>query len=81
MEELSKAMALLPMAIGAIFIAVLLGPVFGGLAGWVVGLLFESTILKVLAAFGVTGIEVWELGAFMGFVGGFLKTTTTVKGA
>ena len=60
-----------------LFLAALIGTVVGAFAGWVVGLFFTNTITTVLAALGVTGVKVWQLGAFLGFVGGFFKATLT----
>lgn len=59
-----------------IFIAPLLGVLFGAFSGWAVGLMFEDTILDFLSRVGVTtsGLRVWQVGAAMGFLGGFLKT-------
>ena len=66
---------------GGIFLFVIFGTLLGAVAGWIVGLVFSDTILGVLAQLGVKGITMWQFGAFMGFVGGFLKTkvSATVK--
>lgn len=51
----------------------------GALSGWTVSLIFNQTILEVLAKFGLHGVELWQIGATMGFLGAFLRTNTTVK--
>ena len=55
----------------------LLGVLFGAFSGWVVGLFFTDTVIGFLGRLGVetAGLEVWQVGAAMGFLGGFLKTS------
>jgi hypothetical protein len=55
----------------------------GAFAGWVVGLFFADTILGIAGQLGIRNVTMWQLGAFLGFVGGFLKTkvTATVEAA
>jgi hypothetical protein len=57
----------------------MLGVLFGAFSGWVVGLFFSETILGFLARVGVDvdGLALWQVGAAMGFLGGFLKTSIT----
>jgi len=69
----------LVVATGGIFVFVLLGTLMGALSGWVVGLFFSDTMLGILSQLGVKNIAMWQFGAFMGFVGGFLKTKVTAK--
>lgn len=57
-----------------IVIFALLGTLFGAFGGWVVGWFFSDTILGVLAAFGLTGFKMWQIGAFLGFFGSFFKS-------
>lgn len=40
------------------------------IAGW----FFGETILGILAAIGIEGFKMWQIGAFLGFVGSFLRT-------
>lgn len=74
------ALGLLLAAI-LLFIIPLIGVVVGAFAGWVVGLFFEGTVLGTLSRFGVnsSGLEVWQVGATLGFVGGFFKSTLEQK--
>lgn len=60
--------------VAAIFFAVILGTAFGALAGWVVGIFFSETILGILGQLGIHNITMWQFGAFMGFIGGYMKT-------
>lgn len=56
-----------------VFLGAILGTLLGALGGWIVGWFFEETILGFLAALGVTGFKMWQIGAFLGFVGGFFR--------
>jgi len=64
---------------GLALLGVLLGTLVGIVVGWVVGWFFTPTILGIFAALGVEGFAMWQIGAFMGFVGGFLKTSVTTN--
>ncbi|MBB3411244.1 hypothetical protein FHT87_005197 [Rhizobium sp. BK316] len=59
----------------------ILGVAFGALAGWLVGLVFSTEILGFLHRIGVDteGLTMWQLGAALGFIGGYLKTTVHKK--
>lgn len=66
------------VAVAALLIlATLTGTFFGGVAGWIVGWFFTDTILGVLAAVGIKGVTMWQLGATLGFLGGFVKSVQT----
>ena len=51
----------------------------GAFSGWFVGLFFEETILGILSSLGVSGFSMWQIGAFLGFVGGFFRMTNSTK--
>jgi hypothetical protein len=72
------ALGLLAFAATVILLP-LLGTLLGAFTGFVVGLFFEETILDFLHRAGVNtiGLPLWQVGASMGFLGGFLKTTVT----
>lgn len=78
MEKMTLVFGGMMIFMGSIFIAVVLGPLLGAFAGWVVGLVFGETILGIAAQLGIKDVEMWQLGAFLGFVSGFLKTKATV---
>ena len=72
------------MALGLvmlIIVMVILGTFFGGVAGWIVGLFFTDTIMGTLNRIGVDtmGLTMWQLGATLGFVSGFFKSTKVQK--
>lgn len=63
-------------AFAGLFILFMIAPLAGAIAGFMVGLVFEPTIRNTFMAFGVDleGIQMWQLGMTLGFVGMFLKT-------
>ena len=68
------------MALGlvaVIILMVILGTLFGGIAGWIVGLFFTDTIMGTLNRIGVDtiGMTMWQLGATLGFISGFVKSS------
>lgn len=79
LETFGKVIGGAVLAVGGIFLLVILGTLFGALAGWIVGLVFGDTILLIAAKLGIDGIAMWQFGAFLGFVGGFLKTKVTAE--
>jgi hypothetical protein len=62
-------------------ISPILGAFFGALAGWCVSLVWEVEILDFMRRVGVDtdGLTLWQTGAAMGFLGGFLKTSVYQK--
>ena len=62
-----------------IMVAVILSTVAGAFVGWLVGLFFDETILGIFACLGITGYKMWQIGAFLGFVGGFFHSTIKVE--
>ncbi len=72
------------MALGFVLLVIVmvnLGTFFGGVAGWIVGMFFTDTIMQTLNRFGVdtVGMTMWQLGATLGFVSGFFKSTKVQK--
>jgi hypothetical protein len=61
-----------------LFLAPLLGAAFGAFSGWVVGLIFTDTMGKLVTVIP-GGFTPLELGAALGFIGGFFKSTVTTK--
>lgn len=51
----------------------LLTVVFSGIFGWIVGWFFGETFLAIFAQIGITGFSMWQIGAFLGFIGSFLS--------
>ena len=67
------------LAAGAALFAglIILNALLGAGVGWVVGWFFSDTILGIFAALGVKGFAMWQMGAFLGFVGSFFRSTST----
>jgi hypothetical protein len=59
------------------FFGVVVSSLFGAFTGWCVGLIFGKTILGILATLGIEGFKMWQIGVFLGFVGGFFRTLTS----
>lgn len=81
MEKFLTVVGAVILLAGGIVLLLPLGTFCGAIAGWVVGLFFEREILGVADQLGLHNVTMWQLGAFLGFVGAFLKTKvdTTVK--
>jgi len=73
MEKVLIVIGGLILAIGLLFLAPLLGALMGALSGWVVGWFFTETVTLFLAAFGIKGLAMWQIGLSLGFIGGFFK--------
>jgi hypothetical protein len=63
------------------FTGPILGCLFGAFAGWTVGLVFADAVIGFLHRCGVNtdGLTMWQLGAALGFIGGYLKTSVHQK--
>ncbi|RLI02479.1 hypothetical protein DRO30_02600 [Candidatus Bathyarchaeota archaeon] len=63
------------VAVIAFFLLALASTLIGAFTGWLVGLTPLGTgVMKIWV--GLTGIEcdLWELGAFLGFISGFFRS-------
>ena len=56
-----------------VFLAAVMSTCFGALGGWAVGWLFDETSVKFLTIVGLD-VEMWELGAALGFFGSFFRS-------
>ena len=79
MDKLFAGTIVLLIAGALILFAVCLGTIIGAIAGWAVGGLFDDTSAKVLTYLGLTDFAMWEIGATLGFVGGFFRNSTTTS--
>jgi len=73
MRSWTEILAAIVLGFGALILLTILGPLVGALSGLIVGVFFSTPILHTLSAFGVDGVTMWQLGATLGFVGGFFK--------
>ena len=81
-NNVGKALGILLLILGAptlVMLLVLIGTLAGALVGWTVGLLFSETILGIFAALGLKGFAMWQIGAFLGFVGGFFRSSNIIS--
>lgn len=72
-----KVLAGFGLIAALMFAAPLLGVLGGAFSGWVVGLFFADTVLAFVGRLGIdtTGLAMWQLGASLGFIGAFFKST------
>jgi hypothetical protein len=66
------------MVAAILFVAVLLSTVIGGIVGWIVGMVFPFVIVTLNTLMGTT-LTAFEMGAVLGFVGSFFRTSVTKK--
>jgi hypothetical protein len=65
--------------ISTVFFVPLIGSLMGYFTGFIVSLFLGDTIYPVMAALGIKGISLTSFGAFLGFVGGFFRTSVTTS--
>jgi len=66
--------------IGAVFVSAIIGTAIGAFTGWIVSLTpLGSAVIKIWYSLTHIKCELWELGAFLGFIAGFFKGVVTVK--
>lgn len=61
-----------------LFVVVLLGTLIGGIVGWVVGIVFPFVFVTLNTLTGLT-LTPFEIGAVLGFVGSFFKTSAAYE--
>ena len=64
--------------IGLLFFVIILSTLFGGIAGWTVNLVFPFVATTLNSLMG-TELTAFEMGAVLGFVGSFFRTSLTKK--
>lgn len=79
MNKLVEVLGTAVLGIAGLFFLRIAHAVFGGVSAWVVGFVFGEPILRFFAILGIHGFSMFQLGVVMGFIGGYLTTTTTVK--
>lgn len=62
-----------------VFIACIGGALVGSGAGWVVGLVFDDSLKLLATAMGIPTAEPYQLGAILGFVGGFVRASVSTE--
>lgn len=79
MEKITAMFGGFLLIIGVTFVFVPLATLMGGFVGWLVGIFFGDTILGIFGQLGIHNVTMFQLGACLGFVGGFLKTKVTAE--
>lgn len=75
MSQAVQVILAMILVVLAILAAPLIGICVGAFAGYIVGLFFPGTVGLVGSAIaGGAIIPAWQVGAILGFVGGFFKT-------
>jgi|LauGreDrversion4_2_1035121.scaffolds.fasta_scaffold2713237_2 hypothetical protein len=59
-----------------LFFAIILGTFLGGIVGWCVNLMFPVVNVALNQVTGLA-LDAFDMGAVLGFVGGFFKTATS----
>lgn len=59
-----------------LFVAVIAGTFIGGVVGWCVSLMFPVVNATLNQVAGLS-LDAFDMGACLGFVGGFLKSTNS----
>lgn len=72
-----QVIALFVLAAVLFLIAPLIGIVVGAFAGMVVGWVFDDTMALLAKLIGAPGTPAWQLGAMLGFVAGFFRSSVS----
>lgn len=77
--DFSKAIVAVVAVATLVFLSPLIGVLFGAFSGFIVGLFFEQTIVGFMTRIGfdMAGFAVWQMGAALGFVGAFFRSSQT----
>jgi len=75
MYDLSKFFGGCLITILFFLLTAIVSTLIGAFIGWVVGWFFGNTILSFFASIGIEGYTMVQLGAVLGFVGGFFRGT------
>lgn len=82
METFAGKVTAMLLISASLFLVVIFGTLLGAVTGYIVGLFFTPTLEHVMNALHIYenspgDVAVWQLGAFMGFVGPFLRASVT----
>ena len=58
---------------------IIISTLIGAISGWTIDLIFASSITKILSQIGITGYSIWTIGAFIGFVSSFFRSSIKFK--
>jgi hypothetical protein len=74
------------LGVGALLLVIssvmtVLSTILGALSGWVVGFFYQDTMLDVFSQVGIHDVALWQIGAFLGFVGSFFGASISKANA
>lgn len=78
-ERFNTSLAAILLVFLVMFLGVIGSTLIGGFIGYVVGWFFANPILGIFEQMGIHGWTMFEIGAFLGFVGGFFRTYVSSK--
>jgi len=76
MKTLGEFVGITIATILIFFVMILMRPLFGMAAGWIVGFVLPATMSSAMNALSIHNLSMADLGAFLGFVSGFFMNTT-----
>lgn len=79
MDVLAKVVLGLVVFWAILILGVTLGPLIGGFSGLVVEFFWPVTSLEVRTLLGVADLALWQIGAALGFVGGFFRSAFSTQ--
>ena len=71
-----KAILSIITIVATLFIGVCAGTFFGGVASWIVNLVFPQVGTTINTLTGL-GLDAFDQGAVLGFLGGFIRSNTS----
>lgn len=76
MEKVTISFGTMVIVAAFVFVTAILGAALGGFSGWCCHFIFAATSAKLAV---LTGFQPYQLGAIVGFVGGFFRASVTKK--
>ena len=60
------------------FIRTLAGALFGGISGWIVGLVFNESVTLIMNTY-IPEFTMFQIGAALGWIGSFFRATLSTN--
>ena len=79
MEKFIAAILVSAGVAALVFFGVVMRTVFGAITGWAVYLLFPETFGTAMKIAHIESMELWQVGAVLGFVGGYFSVSSSSK--
>lgn len=78
-ENAGKFLVAILMVAFVVFAASLFGAAMGALSGVIVGWFFDDTIRAAQIAIHIDPLQPWQIGMFVGWLGGFFRSNVSKK--